>query len=183
LCDGGVLVEAENVVSKGAQSGEDARIDTDTAGVFAQCHVPNIMQTILDGPMSANGVRRCFGGQRTIGEIERGLKGLLPETGRRLESLNFAFDLNDRFDKRRPLGFGQNFGGIVDADCPYLMPVARFGVGRLNARKDFCGPAECLDLATQDQLVILELNDKMGMRCRRSFEGFFWQCMASQVTM
>ena len=82
-----------------------------------------------------------------------------------------------------PFRSGDRELGVEHGNGPGFVTIAPFPVDGLNAGKRFGRVADGFDLLMQGRLIILELNDQMGVRGGGGFEGFFWQCIASQVTI
>jgi hypothetical protein len=72
LRDGVGLIEAQDIVSEAAQSGEDARVAADARGVFAECDVARVVLFVFDAPVFANGVGGLPGKDGAIGQVESG---------------------------------------------------------------------------------------------------------------
>ena len=49
-------IETQQVEGKATQQGKDPGIMADAAGILAQGDIPNIVKTVLDAPMGADGV-------------------------------------------------------------------------------------------------------------------------------
>jgi hypothetical protein len=91
-------------------------------------------------------------------------------------------DANDGLDQRLPLGSGNGACGAEYVGGPGFMPAMPRGGGGVAAG----GPTESagsLDILQQSWLIVLQLNDQVSLRLCGNLEGFFWQCMASSVTM
>jgi len=72
LGDGVGLIEAQDIVSEAAQSGEDARVAADARGIFAERDVAGVVLFVFDAPVFANGVGGLVGMDRAIGQVESG---------------------------------------------------------------------------------------------------------------
>src|SRR6202035_474492 len=64
-----------------------------------------------------------------------------------------------------------------------FVTVSFFAIDCLNAGQRLGLFANNLDAAAQGRLVVLQLNDQVRLRRGGRFESFFWQCMASSVTI
>jgi hypothetical protein len=51
------LIEAQNVGSERSQSRKDAWLAANAAVIFAEAHVANVVQPVLDRPMVPDGLR------------------------------------------------------------------------------------------------------------------------------
>ena len=49
-------IETQQVQGKAAQQGEEAGVMADAAGILTQGDIPDIVKTVLDAPMGADGV-------------------------------------------------------------------------------------------------------------------------------
>ncbi len=74
LGDGVGLIEAQDIVSEGAYSGEDARVAADARFIFAEGDVARVVLLVFDAPVVANGGGGLFGMDRAIGQVERALE-------------------------------------------------------------------------------------------------------------
>jgi len=97
--------------------------------------------------------------------------------------MNNALDRNDGGHKWLPFRSGDSVLGIKHGDGAGFVTIAFFLIDGLDAGKRFGCAANGFDLLKQGRLIVLELNNQMGIRNGSSFECFFWQCMASQVTI
>lgn len=52
----GDAIEAKQVEGKAPQQGEEAGVSPNAAGILAQGHIPNVVETVLNAPMGADGV-------------------------------------------------------------------------------------------------------------------------------
>ena len=79
------LVEAQDIVGKAAESGEDSGISADAGGVFAHRDVAGVVELVFDMPVLTN----CVGGERgiegSIGQVESGF-GVVGENQVRVTS-------------------------------------------------------------------------------------------------
>ena len=100
-----------------------------------------------------------------------------------MECLNQALNRNDSGDKWLPFRSGHRALGVEHGNGAGFVTIAPCPVDGLNAGKRFGRVTNGFDLLMQGWLIVLELNDQMGIRGGGGFEGFFWQCIASQVTI
>src|SRR6266702_3368785 len=73
-------------------------------------------------------------------------------------------------------------GCAVHVDGPGFMPVASSGDLDVSAG-GLAGSADGFDALQQRRLIILQLDEELSPGLCGELEGFFWQCMASSVTM
>lgn len=84
-----------------------------------------------------------------------------------------ALNLNDSGDMGLPFCADDRGWRIKDGNDSGFVAIALFLINGLNATERYGGGAGGFDRLTQARLVVLELNDQMGVRCGRDFEGFF----------
>ena len=58
-------------------------------------------------------------------------------------------------------------------------PCGDFGVAACGVT----GGADGFDVVQQGGLIVFQLDEDACLRLSGGFDGFFWQCMASSVTM
>jgi hypothetical protein len=66
-------VEAQDVGSERAQTGKDARIAADAAGVLCEATVTDVVRAILDVPVATDGFGTLGGWQRDTADKQGGL--------------------------------------------------------------------------------------------------------------
>ena len=84
-----------------------------------------------------------------------------------------ALYLNGGGDVRLPFRTGYRWRGIEHGNGPGFVAIALFPVNGPSAGKRLGRGANGLDRLTQGRLVVLELNDQMGVRGGGGFKGFF----------
>lgn len=52
----GNAIETQQIEGEATQQSEEARIPPNATGILAQGHIPNVVETVLNAPMSADGV-------------------------------------------------------------------------------------------------------------------------------
>ena len=62
------------------------------------------------------------------------------------------------------------------------MPIASSGELNVTAG-GLAGGASDFDILQQRRLIVLQLDEERRLCLSGGLEGFFWQCMASSVTM
>jgi len=72
---------------------------------------------------------------------------------------------------------------VEDGDAAGFFAVTPVFVDAAFARQRFGIRADGFNLAIEVRLIVLELNNQMRVGGCGGFKRFFWQCMASQVTM
>src|SRR3984957_1306248 len=91
-------------------------------------------------------------------------------------------DANEGPDQGLPLGSGDGTCGLEYVGGPGLMPAEPGGDHGVAADGPL-GSAGGFDFLQQRGLIVLQLDDEASLRLCGGLEGFFWQCMASRVTM
>lgn len=87
--------------------------------------------------------------------------------------MNRTLNLNDSGDKGLPFRSSNRERGVEHGNGPGFVTIAPFPVDGLDAGKRFGRVASGFDLLMQSRLIVLELNDQMGVRGGGGFEGFF----------
>ena len=93
-----------------------------------------------------------------------------------------AGDTDDLLDQGLPLGCGQSVSGTEYLGFAGFMAITALG-DRGIAAGGAARSAEGFSLLQQSRLVILQLDDCVCTRRCDGLESFFWQCMASSVTV
>src|SRR5882762_865001 len=154
----------------------------DAGVVFLEGDVTGVMQGILDVPV----VSDCGGGKARrygrVGDIECDLGCAAPQTCLGVAVQDISGDTNDALDQGLPIGPGHGAGGAEHVDGPGFMPVASSGDLDVSAG-GLAGSADGFDALQQRRLIILQLDEELSPGLCGELEGFFWQCMASSVTM
>ena len=165
------------------QSGENSGVLADAGGILAERDIARVMRFVLDMPVLADGGGGQLGVDRLIGQIERGLGRAFPQARRGLERVDHALDLNDGDDETGPFRFRDGGIGVENPDGSGLVAIASLFVDCLDDGEGLGRAARAFDFFAQRGLVVFDLDDQMRFRGGCGLEGFFWQCMASQVTM
>ena len=84
-----------------------------------------------------------------------------------------ALNLNDSGDIGLPFRADDRGRRIKHGNGSGFVAIAPFLINGPNATERYSGGASGLDRLTQARLVVLELNDQMGVRCGCDFESFF----------
>jgi len=167
------LIGLQDIVGEAAQSGEDARIFPDSRCVFAECDIARVMGCVLDAPMRTDGGSGGFGCKRAVGEIERGFECAFPASCGGLELEDGAFDLDDGGHMRLPFRFGDRRRGFEHGDSPGFVAVSPIIVDARLARQRLGRSADGFDLAIEVRLIVLDLDNQMGVGGCGGFESFF----------
>src|SRR4051812_22310264 len=110
------VVEAEDIGGEGSQASEDAGIAADPTVVLAEADIADIVQSVLNPPMAADGVSAGCGGQSDVSNEVGDLAGSLPQAGRGGALERVAGDADDRRDVIGPFGVGQGGAGSKHLD-------------------------------------------------------------------
>ena len=97
--------------------------------------------------------------------------------------MNDSFDCNYCSHMWLPFCSSNRALGIEYGNVAGFVTIAFFLVDSLGAGKRFGRATSSFDILEQSRLIFLELNDQMSVSNFSGFECFFWQCIASQVTM
>lgn len=155
---------------------------TDAGLIFLEGDVTRVMQRVLDVPV----VSDCGGGKACrcggVGHIECDLGGAAPQSCLGISVQDIASDTNDALDQRLPFGSGHGAGRAEHVDFPGFMPIASSGELNVTAG-GLAGGASDFDILQQRRLIVLQLDEERRLCLSGGLEGFFWQCMASSVTM
>jgi hypothetical protein len=89
-----------------------------------------------------------------------------------------ALNLNDCGDIGLPFRANDRVWRNKHDNGSGFVAIASFPIHDLNGTERYGGGASGVDRLAQARLVVLELNDQMGVRCSRTFEGCFLQCLA-----
>jgi len=123
--------------------------------------------------MRADGGSGGFGCKRAVGQVERGFEGAFPASCGGLEVEDGALDLDDGGHMRLPFRFGYGRFGFEHGDGAGLVAVAPVLVEAPFARQRRGRRADGFDLAVEGRLIVLDLNNQMGVGGGGDFEGFF----------
>jgi len=167
------LIALQDIVGEASQSGEDAGIFSDSRGVFAERDVARVVGCVLDGPMLADGDCRGFGVERAVGQIKRGFEAGLPTPRGGLEVEDRALDPDDGRHMWLPFRSGDRRLGFEHGDGAGFVAVTPVLVDASFARQRLGGRADGFDLAVEGRLIVLDLNNQMGVCGGRGLEGFF----------
>jgi hypothetical protein len=175
-------VGLEDVEGEASHAGEDAGVGSDARAIFAHGDVAAVVGCRLDGPVRADCLGGASGGDRCVRDVERGLGGVAQQPGLGIAGEDLARNTDDSGDVGMPVAIGQFAGGIEDGDSAALVAVATLivAVGRPERHS---GDGDVLDLLEKGRLVVFDLDDQGDVGFGGNFEMFFWQCIASSVTM
>ena len=177
------MIGLQDIVREAAQSGEDSGIFSDSRSVLAERDIARVVRCVLDPPMLANGRCGGFRFEGATGQIERGFEAGFPASCGGLEVVDRALDPDDGGHMWRPFGSGDGRPCFEHGDGAGFVAVTPVLVDAAFARQRLGDRTDGLDLAIEVRLIVLDLDNQMGVGGCGGFESFFWQCMASQVTI
>ena len=123
--------------------------------------------------MLANRRGGGFGGERAAGQIERGFEAGFPTSRGGLEMEDRALDPDDGRHMRLPFRSGDGRLGFEHGDGSGFVAVAPVLVDAAFARQRLGGRADGFDLAVEGRLIVLDLDNQMGVCGGGGLEGFF----------
>lgn len=120
---------AEDVEGDTAQPGEVCGLVSDSALVLAEGYVADIMVSVFDAPMSADGCLGCFCGEGELGSIVGNFVGFEPVSRFGVFVPGEAFDPNGADDQVVPIGSeaGRDIEGFDQAMLLSAMADASLG--------------------------------------------------------
>ena len=167
------LIGLQDIVGEAAQSGEDARIFPDSRGVFAERDIARVVGCVFDSPVLTNRGGGGFGCEGAVGQIERGFEAGFPTSCGGQEVVDRTLDPDDGGHMRLPFGFSDGGLGFEHGDGSGFVAVAPVLVDAPFARQRLGRRADGFDLAIEGRLIVLDLNNQMGVGGCGGLEGFF----------
>jgi len=155
-----------------SQSGHDARVDADAAGILGEGDVAHPVVLVLDRPVIANGGGEGLGGQHDGGGVEGGFPARGPLPGRGGTDEGIAFHAHDGGDQRLPLGFVERRSGKVNRDAAVFLAIARTMATVVDGDRRGCR-GDVFEATQQARLVVLDLDDQGIAGVAGDLEGFF----------
>ena len=119
-----MLIKAQNVSGKAAKPGKNAGVCTDSGCVFSERYVANVMRSVFDVPMGADGLGGLFGIDGAVGEVVTDFTGLLPYSGAGMETLHDPLEPDDGHDNVAPGWDGDDGAGVEDRRYTGFVAVA-----------------------------------------------------------
>ncbi len=167
------MIGLQDIVGEAAQSGEDAGIFSDSRGVFAERDIARVVGCVLDAPVLANRGGGGFGVEGAAGQIERDFEAGLPASCGGLEVEDRALDPDEGGHMRLPFRSGDGRLGFEHGDGSGFVAVAPVLVDAPFARQRLGRRADGFDLAVEGRLIVLDLNNQMGVGAAGGLERFF----------
>lgn len=131
------------------------------------------MGRILDAPMLADGGCGGFGCEGAVGQIERGFEAGFPVSCCGLEVVDRALDPDDGGHMRLPFRFNHGRLGLEHGHGSGFVAVAPVLVDAPFARQRLGSGADDFNLAEEGRLIVLDLNNQMGVGGSGGLESFF----------
>lgn len=122
--------------------------------------------------MRSDGLGRRCRAERRVRYVESGLGRAVPQPGCGAAGKHPAIDLDNRFDMWPPLGVGYLVGRVEHGGDARLIAVAAFVMAFVVSERRR-GLRDCLDLLMQCRLVVLDLDNQVGIGLRSDLEMFF----------
>ena len=160
-------------MGEAAQSGEDTGIFPDSRCVFAERDIARVMGCVLDRPVLTNRGGGGFGCKEAVGQIERDFEAAFPASRGGLEVKDAALDPDDGGHMRLPFRFRDGGLGFEHSDGSGFVAVAPVPVDARFTRQRLGRRADSFDLAIECRLIVLDLDNQMGVGRGGGFEGFF----------
>ena len=163
---------AKDVEGEASASSEDSRFCADSAVIFEEGHVTNIMAAVFNAPVRADGDPGGGCGHRRLAGIKRGFGSRVPKTGFGVFAPGQARHLGGGDDQTIPTG-PEPTADIEGFDETMLLAavfIAVDGFDAVGSRQ--CG-AEGFDRVVQALLVVLDLGDQDVSGIPGRFKRFF----------
>lgn len=163
---------SEDIEGIASEPCEDAGIGSDSALIFDEGGVSDIVILVLDTPMASDGGRCLFCRELGRADMQRGFVPALPQTSFGILDEGVAADPDHALQVGRPLGSGGGVADIEDLGLPVFAAVTGeiLGQGLVNRPLGF---RHREDAFKQLGLVLLQLDQKMTACLARRLEGFF----------
>ena len=165
-------IGAHDIEGEGSQSGEMPWFVSDTALIFEEADVPDIVITIFDAPMLPDGVTDGFGIQGDLAGIEGCFAGVLPKPGLGVLAPGVAGDADGGFDQ--PLSVGPKAPGRVEGfDEALFVPAMALLVDGQGCVDRVIGGRDGFDGIEQGLLIGFDLSDQEIAALSGRLKGFF----------
>jgi hypothetical protein len=161
---------AEDIEGDASQPGEVRRLVSDAALVLAESYVANVVVSVFDSPMTANGSLGGFGREADLGSVVGDFVGFEPVSRFGVLVPGEAFDPNGADDQVVPIGSeaGGDIEGLDQAMLLSAMADASLGADGIERTG---GGADFADFSEQRFLVGFDLGKKEiagvagGLKC------------------
>ena len=170
-------IGAHDIEGEGSQSCEVPWFVSDTALIFEEADVPDVVVPIFDAPMLADGVTDGFGIQADLAGIEGCFAGQLPKAGLGVLAPGVAGDADGGFDQAFPVG-SKVSGHLEGFDETMLVSAMAPLLDGQGAVERLVGGRDRLDGIEQILLIGFDLSDQ-GIAalcgCLKGFFGNAWR--------
>jgi hypothetical protein len=150
---------AQDVESEASEAGEGSGVCANSALIFAEGHISDVVVAVLDGPMAADGGACRGGGHRRLTGVERGFGGLMPEAGLCVLVPGQAAHPGGGDDQSVPIG-PEATADIEGFDETVLLPAMFLAIDGFGAVGRRPGGAQGFERFVQGLLVGLDLGDE-----------------------
>ena len=167
------MIALQDIVGETAQSGEDAWIFSDSRGILAEGDIARVVGCVLDAPVLSNRGGGGFGVEGAAGQIERDFEAAFPASCGGLEVENLALDPDDGGHMRLPFRSSDSRLGLEHGDGAGFVAVTPVLVEAAFARQRLGDRTNGLDVSIEGRLIVLDLDNQMGIGRGGGLEGFF----------
>lgn len=158
--------------AKLGQAGEVGRFGADSALVFAEGDVADVVAAVFDAPMLADGGADCGCGQADLRRIEGGLVGLIPEASLGVLAPRAPGDAGGGDDQAVPVG-AETPLDVEGLDATMLLSAMPVLVDGLRAVGGLGDGRDRLEGVEQALLVGFDLSNEKASGLFRDFKSFF----------
>ena len=162
---------AQDVERERAQAGEDVGLVPDAAGILAERAVADVVVTVLDAPMPADGRGTRLGVERDLASIVGHLTPWSPQAGTGVSAKGAAAHAHDTGDEGPPVGIKPV--GSEDLDAAMLLTAMRMAVNRVEVIGRGLDGTQAGQALKQAWLVVLDPHQQGVAGRGRGGEGFF----------
>jgi len=131
------------------------------------------MGCVFDPPVLADSGGGGFRFEHATGQVERGFAAGLPAASCGQEAVNRTLDPDDGGHMWLPFRFSDGGPGLEHGDGSDFVAVTPVLVDAPFARERFIRHADGFDLAIEGRLIVLDLDNQMGVGGCGGLEGFF----------
>jgi hypothetical protein len=172
LADRAGRVCLEDIEGETSHAGENAWIAADTRAVFAEGDVAGVVGGSFDPPMLADRLGGLGGGERLVGDVERGFACFVQQSGSDGAGVDETLDPNDGPDVRFPVTPVEVFTRFEDGDGSAFEAAASVVILVVGTDRRRCGD-DLRDGLFKRWLVALDLDDQGDTGFPGDIEMFF----------
>lgn len=166
------VVCAHDIECEGSEPGEVPWFLPDAALIFEEADVADVMMTIFDAPMLADGFTAGFGIQGDLAGIEGGFAGLLPKPGFGVLAPGVSGDADSCLDQPVPVG-SEPPSYVEDFDEAMLKPAMALLVDGHGCIDRLIAVRDGFDGIKQGLLIGFDLGDQEIAGLSGCLKGFF----------